>query len=511
MTAVPPRGARARAAARRATAVCAAVCAAWLGACAEDSTPQHDAATAQVAIARDSAGGGAVRRTAATGAHGLPDFAALVARFGDAVVNVDVVGSRRVVADEGDDPLLEFFERFGVPSPEGRQIPERGDTLLMRGAGSGFIVSADGYILTNAHVVAEADEVTVRLTDRREFSATVVGSDARTDVAVLKIQGRDLPVVRIGRSGVRPGEWVLAIGSPFGLESTATAGIVSSTSRAVSGELAVPFIQTDVAVNPGNSGGPLFNLDGEVVGMNSMIFSETGGYMGISFAIPIDLAMDVRAQLVETGHVVRGRIGVRVQDVDSELARSFGLERPRGALVSQVERGGPAAKAGVRAGDVIVQVGEAPIERSADLAHTVARIAPGRDAALRVWRGGAERRVEVRVERLDEPEQRQARNEAPPARDDEGARLGLAVRPLTEEEKRKAGTTGDVVVEDVAGAAARAGLRPGDIILAVNGREVGSVRDLRAAAERLRAGDAAALLVERAGTQTYVPVRVRAG
>ncbi len=490
---------------------------ALVAACADRTTEPQSAVQvfAAVETARDSGTGGGTAPRAAIAGAALPDFAALVERFGDAVVNVDVVGSRRVANDapEEDDPLLEFFRQFGVPSPDGPQVPEHGDTLLMRGSGSGFIVSADGYILTNAHVIAEADEVTVRLTDRREFPAKVVGTDARTDVAVIKIEGRDLPVVRIAdRRAVKAGEWVLAIGSPFGLENTATAGIVSGTSRAVSGELPVPFIQTDVAVNPGNSGGPLFNLDGEVIGMNSMIFSETGGYMGISFAIPIDLAMDVRAQLVATGHVVRGRIGVVTQDVDADLARSFGLDRPHGALVSQVEKGGPAARAGVEPGDVIVSVGKEPVEQSVDLSNAISRLAPGREAPLRLWRGGGMLDVKVRVARLDEPEQRQARASADPAQEaEEGARLGLVVRSLTAAEKQRAGTAGSLVVEGVAGAAARAGVQPGDIILAVNNRAVDSVKELRAAAERLRNGEAAALLVEREGTRAFVPVRVRAG
>src|SRR3954454_3838630 len=288
--------------------------------------------------------------------HELPDFSSLVERYGDAVVNVRVIGTTEV-ADTSDDPLSQFFRRFGKPGPD--QPNPRGQ--LMQGSGSGFIVSPNGYILTNAHVVHQADEITVKLTDRREFPAKVIGSDARTDVAVIKTDAKDLPVVKIGDDKqLKTGEWVLAIGAPFGLENTATAGIVSGTSRAVGGESSVPFIQTDVAVNPGNSGGPLFNLKGEVVGINSMIFSQTGGYMGISFAIPIDLAMQVREQLVKTGHVVRGRIGVAVQDVDASLARSFALDRPRGALVSFVDPDGPAKKAGLKPGDVVLKVDDKP-------------------------------------------------------------------------------------------------------------------------------------------------------
>ncbi len=467
---------------------------------------------AQAATTRDSDGGRPTSAASPANVASLPDFAALVERFGAAVVNVEVVGSRRVAEEDDGDPLMDFFRQFGVPSPDGPEVPEHGDTLLMRGAGSGFIVSADGYILTNAHVLEGADEVTVRLTDRREFPAKVVGADARTDVAVIKIEGRELHVVRIAERPPRSGEWVLAIGSPFGLENTATAGIVSSTARAVSGELAVPFIQTDVAVNPGNSGGPLFNLDGEVIGMNSMIFSETGGYMGISFAVPIDLAMDVRAQLVDTGHVVRGRIGVAVQDVDADLARSLGLDRPHGALVSIVEKGGPAARAGVKPGDVIVLVGQAAVEQRADLSNAIARIAPGREMPLRIWRGGRALDLQVRVARVDEPQQRQARAAVDPAqKGNVGARLGLGVRSLTPEEKKLAGTEGNIVVESVAGAALRAGMQPGDIILAVNSRAVDSEKELRALAGRLRNGDAAALLIERDGAHAFVSLRISAG
>ncbi len=278
----------------------------------------------------------------------LPDFATLVEQVGPAVVNVSVVEKAHRVATgslprDADDPVQEFFRRFGMPNgPQGRGF----ESQPRQGEGSGFIVSADGYILTNAHVVADADEVTVRMTDRREYTAKVVGLDRRTDVAVLKIEGKNLPVVRIGDpSKLRPGEWVLAIGSPFTFENSVTAGIVSATGRSMPGEDLVPFIQTDVAVNPGNSGGPLFNLNGEVVGINSQIYSRSGGYMGLSFAIPIDVANNVRQQLVSTGKVTRGRIGVQIQEVNAQFADAFGLDRPRGALVGQVIEDGPAEKA----------------------------------------------------------------------------------------------------------------------------------------------------------------------
>src|SRR6516225_11330982 len=340
-------------------------------------------------------------------ARALPDFSALVERYGPAVVNVEVVekaqASGGIPGLSPNDPFYDFFRRFGIPTPEqgpqGRQAP-------VRGAGSGFIVNSDGYILTNTHVVANAEEVTVRLTDRREFPAKVIGADERTDVAVIKINGTNLPIVKLGDpSRIKPGQWVLAIGSPFGFENSATAGIISATSRSVPGENYVPFIQTDVPVNPGNSGGPLFNLAGEVIGINSQIFSRTGGFMGVSFAIPIDEAMRVADQLIKTGHVVRGRIGVTIQDVNAQLAQSFGLDRPRGALVGKVESDGPAAKAGVAAGDVILGVNGRAIERYGELSGTIAAMKPGAEAAVQVWRGGKQQSVTVKVEELKEPEQ----------------------------------------------------------------------------------------------------------
>jgi serine protease Do len=442
------------------------------------------------------------------GGIALPDFTPLVEQYGKAVVNVEVVQVARPTRGLGgrpgsDDPLLDFFRRFGLPAP-GDGGPEPG--MPARGAGSGFIVSSDGYILTNAHVVAEADEVNVRLTDRREFTAKVIGFDPRSDVAVIKIDANDLPTVRTGDpSQVRPGEWVLAIGSPFGLDNSATAGIVSATSRAVGGEdNYVPFIQSDVAVNPGNSGGPLFNLRGEVIGMNSMIFSRTGGYMGLSFAIPIDVANDVRDQLIKTGHVVRGRIGVAVQDVNAQLAQSFGLDRPHGALVSAVEKDSPAAKAGVKAGDVILAVNGQEIDRVGDLRSEVSQAKPGTTAELRVWRDGKDSTLKAQVEQLQEqePERVAARQGG----GDETARLGIAVRPLTPDEKQQVETEGSLVVQEVTGPAAVAGVQPGDIILGVNGKPVTSVQQLRGAVKSQQS--TVALLVERGNAQIFIPIRV---
>jgi serine protease Do len=446
-------------------------------------------------------------RQAPPGSGGsLPDFTGLVERFGQAVVNVEITGRQRTASTPfttpDGDPLSDFFRRFGIPAP----VPRSEEAPILRGSGSGFIVSPDGYILTNAHVVENADEVRVRLTDRREFQAKVIGRDRRTDVAVIKIDAKNLPVVRIGdHTKLRPGEWVLAIGSPFGLENSVTAGIVSATSRAVGAETDVPFIQTDVAVNPGNSGGPLFNLQGEVVGINSMIYSRTGGYMGISFAIPIDVAINVRDQLVKTGQVVRGRIGVTVQNVDASLAESFGLDRPRGALVSSVEKGGPAQRAGVKPGDVILQVDDQPIDQTSELSNYISRRTPGQDATLTVWRGGNEEKIRVRIAELKDSGS--VRSGAHGSVEEHG-RLGLLVQPLTQEEKEDADIGAGVRVVSVDGPAEEAGVQMGDIVLAVNSHRIRSPEDLRSEVAKIRDGGVAALLILRDDAQIFIPVHI---
>ncbi|MCC7200529.1 MAG: DegQ family serine endoprotease [Gammaproteobacteria bacterium] len=433
---------------------------------------------------------------------GLPDFSRLVEAYGGAVVNVSTVQGASDTGEEGmspDDPMHDFFKRFGFGEGMPRQHPPT------RGEGSGFIISSDGYILTNAHVVDQASEVTVRFTDRREFRAKIVGSDERTDVAVLKVEAKDLPTVRFGDpEALKAGEWVVAIGSPFGFDNSVTAGIVSAKARSLPGDGYTPFIQTDVAVNPGNSGGPLFNLRGEVVGINSQIYSRTGGYQGVSFAIPIDVAVSVKDQLVKTGKVSRGKIGVTIQEVNQSLADSFGLDRPRGALVSSVEKGGPAAKAGIEAGDVIVAADGRNVERSSDLPSIIARIAPGTTTKLEVWRDRKAMSIAVKVGALEE----QKTSRAVPARGEEAGRLGLAVRPLTQKERSEAGTDGQLLVEDVSGPAAAAGVMPGDIILRVNGRAVSTPDQLRTAAA---GGGAVALLVQRGDAQIYLPVRMGQG
>ncbi|HLA35609.1 MAG TPA: DegQ family serine endoprotease [Rhodocyclaceae bacterium] len=404
------------------------------------------------------------------------DFADIAAQQGKAVVNISVSGSQRAETRQGvpgfpglqpDDPFYELFRRFQMPTPRGEEP--------RHGLGSGFIVRADGVILTNAHVVDDAKEVIVKLADKREFKAKVVGIDKPTDVAVLKIDASGLPTVRIGSAEqARVGEWVVAIGAPFGFENTVTAGIISAKSRSFPDEGYVPFLQTDVAVNPGNSGGPLFNMKGEVIGINSQIYSRSGGYQGLSFAIPIEVAIKVEQQLLDHGKVSRGRLGVMIQEVDQALADSFGLNKPTGALVSSVEKGSPAERAGILAGDVILKFNGKDVGRSSELPPLVADVRPGSSARLEIWRKGAVKTIEMNVGEL-------TASAAKGLSDGDGSTpLGLALRPLTPEELQHADVAEGLMVTDVAeGAAARAGIRPGDAILAVNGEKVGSVRRLR--------------------------------
>jgi serine protease Do len=479
-----------------------------LVACSGNSSAQGSRPQAQQVAAAAPAAQPATQAPE-TAVRALPDFSGLVEKYGPAVVNVEVVEKAQPAGPQGlspNDPFYDFFRRFGIPAPD--QGP-RGNAPPARGAGSGFIVSADGYILTNTHVVGNADEVTVRLTDRREFPAKVIGADERTDVAVIKINAASLPTVKLGDpSRLKPGQWVLAIGSPFGFENSATAGIISATARSLPSDNYVPFIQTDVAVNPGNSGGPLFNLAGEVIGINSQIFSRTGGYMGVSFAIPIDVARNIEDQLVKTGKVVRGRIGVTIQDVNSQLAESFGLDRPRGALISSVEKDGPAAKAGLQPGDVILGVNGKPIERFGELSGTIAAMKPGADANLDVWRGGKKQNIAVKITELKEQQQSAKLGGGKPKEHetDKASQLGLAVRALDAQEKEQAETTGTLVVEEVTGPAASAGVQPGDIILGVNGKRVKTVKELQDEAKS--SGKNVALLIQREDAQIFVPLRI---
>jgi serine protease Do len=479
------------------------------------------AASALIAVGLFAAGGVAIHRLApsiSTSAHAaalpaapaalstmtLPDFAAIVQQYGPAVVNITVSGSRKTGfvpgpqsgEDESDDPFFQFFRglpfRFAPPS----EIP-------IQGNGSGFIVSADGIVLTNAHVVRDASEVTVKLTDRREFRAKVLGIDPATDIAVLRIDAKGLPVVKTGKAeAARVGDWVLAIGSPFGFENSVSAGIVSAKGRSLPGEGSVPFIQTDVAVNPGNSGGPLFNMAGEVVGINSQIYSRSGGYQGLSFAIPIDVALRVRDQIVATGHASHARLGVSVQQLDQALAESFGLKRPEGAVVAEVVPGSAAERAGLQPGDVILKYDGKPIGTAGELSALVSQASPGDKVRLEISRKGETKQVAATLDAAKQETAASAKSDGSA----KGGRLGLAVRPLTPEERREAKVDGGLLVEHAEGAAARAGIQPGDIVLSAGGRAVKSAADLRAAA----AGGAKslALLVQRGEARIFLPVKV---
>jgi len=428
----------------------------------------------------------------------VPDFTTIVEQNGAAVVNISVTGKGEKVAAgempemDPSNPFYEFFRQFRGQVPR-----EQGPT---HGLGSGFIVSADGIILTNAHVVADATEVIVKLTDKREFRAKVIGIDKPSDVAVIKIEAKNLPVVQIDRADdVKVGEWVLAIGSPYGFDNTVTSGIVSAKARSLPGDTYVPFIQTDVAVNPGNSGGPLFNMKGEVIGINSQIYSRSGGYQGLSFAVPIDVALKVQDQLLKNGKVTRGRLGVGIQDVNQALAESFGLKKTAGALVTAVEKDSPAAKAGLLAGDVIVRYNDIEVGTSAQLPVLVANTAPGVVAKLEVVRKGETKRIDVAVGEL-----KSDKVAAAASTDEERGRLGVAVRPLSPAEQRESGIAGGLVVENATGAAATAGIQPGDVILSVNNTPVKNVEQLKQLISK--AGKRVALLVQREDAKMYVPV-----
>ena len=427
---------------------------------------------------------------------GLPDFRAIVENSGPAVVNISATGTSRTAFSSGDrrQGVPDLFRHFGIPTPD--------EEMPSRGTGSGFIVRADGLILTNAHVVSGAEEVTVKLTDKREFKAKVVGIDKLTDIAVLRIDARNLPVVRLGSpDSAQVGEWVLAIGSPFGFENSVTAGIVSAKGRSLASDSYVPFIQTDVAVNPGNSGGPLINLNGEVIGINSQIYSRNGGYQGISFAIPIDVAMNIQEQLLQHGKVRHGRLGVTIQEVSQSLAESFGLKSTAGALISSVEKGSPAAAAGLEAGDIILKLDGIVVERSADLPPRVAAIQPGTTVKLQIWRKGGSRDIALTVGEIPTTGLAAASGD-----EAENPRLGLALRSLTPDERRQAVSPDGLLVESVSGPAARAGIQRGDIVLSLNGQQVRDVAQLRALLDK--SGKTVALLIERDNTKIFVPVDI---
>ena len=414
-------------------------------------------------------------------AAALPDFTELYEKQGPAVVSIDVtqtVRRNRVPDLSEDDPFYEFFRRFGqIP----RRAPER--DFDAQSTGSGFILSADGYIATNAHVVDDASEVTVRLSDRREFRAKVIGSDKRSDIALLKIEAKDLPKVTIGDPDkLKVGEWVVAIGKPFGLENTMTAGIVSAKGRDLPQENLVPFIQTDVAINPGNSGGPLFNMRGEVVGINSLIYSRTGGFMGLAFAVPIDIAMNTVKQLQEKGHVTRGRIGVQIQEVTKEAADAFGMKQAAGALVNSVEKDGPAAKAGVESGDIIVKVDNREVRTSNDLPRIITAVRPGSKIVLTVWRKGSTKDIAVTVAEMKEDvASAQPRRGTPtPKEKAKPNRMGLVLSDLTDDQRKDLEIKSGVLVEDITGGV-RGNVQPGDVIIAIIQR--GQATEAKSAAQ----------------------------
>lgn len=439
-------------------------------------------------------------------ARGLPDFTDLVEKQGASVVNISTTqiirGQQGLPNIPENDPFYEFFRRFAP------QMPREQESQSL---GSGFIISSDGFIMTNAHVVDSADKITVRLTDKREFPAKVIGSDKRTDVALLKIDAAGLPKVSIGDPNMlKVGEWVVAIGSPFGFDSSVTAGIVSAKGRFLPQENFVPFIQTDAAINPGNSGGPLFNMAGEVVGINSQIYTRSGGSMGLSFAIPIDVATQVVDQLRTTGKVTRGRIGVTIQEVTRELAESFGLSKPAGALVSSVEKNGPADKAGIQVSDVILKFDGKPVNSSGDLPRLVAATKPGSKAVIELWRKGESKQITVVVGEM--PEDGKIAQAGKKQTDDGAAtiaRLGIAVSELSKEQLEELGVGGGMLVEEVKGAAARAaGLQHGDVLLAIGNTPIRSLKQFNELIRQIPKGKNVALLVRRGDDASYVAIRL---
>ena len=455
----------------------------------------------------------------------LPDFSDLVDKVGPAVVNIRTTEKSKMAAQSGmppgmDDPeMQEFFRRFfGVPVPR-QQQPEtpRGrrpgqpqqppsEEEVPRGVGSGFVISPDGYILTNAHVVDGADEVYVTLTDKREYKAKIIGADKRTDVALVKIEGSNLPRLTFGDSTKsRVGEWVIAIGSPFGLDNTVTAGIISAKARDTGDYL--PLIQTDVAVNPGNSGGPLINMRGEVIGINSQIYSRSGGYMGISFAVPIDEAMRVSEQLKTSGRVTRGRIGVQIGEVTKDVADSLGLPKANGALVQRVESGGPAEKGGIEPGDIITKFNGAAIEKSSDLPRLVGNTKPGARSTVTVWRKGAARDLSLTIAEM-EPDNKVAKKEEKKAKPEQAVNtLGLVVADLTDVQKKELKIDGGAVVETAEGVAARAGLRAGDLILRINNTDVKDGKQFNALVAKLEPKKTVLLLVRRGEASQFVTIK----
>jgi serine protease Do len=447
-------------------------------------------------------------------AKDLPDFTELAEKQGPTVVNISITsvvhggGGMGFPGMPNDENLQELLRRFGIPGMPGMPRQEGGQDYKTQSLGSGFIISSDGYILTNAHVVSEADEVLVKLSDKREFKAKIIGADKRTDVALIKIEATGLPKVVVGDpTTLKVGEWVAAIGSPFGLENTMTAGIVSAKGRALPQENYVPFIQTDVAINPGNSGGPLFNLRGEVVGVNSQIYSKSGGSMGLSFSIPIDVAIDISNQLKATGRISRGWLGIGIQEVTKDLADSFGLKQTSGALIAGVEKNSPADKGGLEVGDIILKFDGKPIVTSGDLPRVVASIKPGKVVPVEIVRKGASKTLQLGVGEMPSEQVEAPASSKEPSKP-EANKIGLTLRELTPQQKKKLnGKNGLLVVESV-GAAAQAGIRRGDVILGLNNNESQSVDLFNKQINAVAAGKTVAVLVLRGENTLYVPIKV---
>ncbi len=441
----------------------------------------------------------------------LPDFTGLVEQYGAAVVNISTIQTQQISGGQifpeipnlpEDSPFYDFFRRHMQPFSAPRKFESRS-------LGSGFIISKDGYILTNAHVVESANEITVKLNDKREFNAQVIGTDRKTDIALIKIDAKDLPAVTQGDpENLKVGEWVIAIGSPFGFENSVTAGIVSAKGRSLAQENYVPFIQTDVAINPGNSGGPLFNMKGEVVGINSQIYSRTGGFMGLSFAIPINVATEIADQLKEHGKVSRGKIGVMIQEVTEELAESFGLSKATGALVVSVEKGGPADKAGIEVRDIILEFNGKTITNSSDLPRIVGNTKPKTEVPTQVWRKNSTKTFTVLVGEMpieDKNERIQKQGKAP----DKSNRLGLALSELTDKQKKQLGLDGGLFVEEVQpGAASRVGIRAGDIILGLNSQDIKNVKQFNHMLDKISKGKNIALLIKRGDMTTFITMKL---
>ncbi len=442
----------------------------------------------------------------------LPDFTDLVEKHGASVVNISTVQAPGIAGNRAlpgmpnipeDDPFFEFFRRHMPPHGAPRDFESKS-------LGSGFIITSDGYILTNTHLVDAAEEIHVKLTDKREFRAKLIGADRRTDIALLKIDATGLPKVIQGDPGkLKVGEWVVAIGSPFGFENSVTAGIVSAKGRSLAQENFVPFIQTDVAINPGNSGGPLFNMKGEVVGINSQIYSRTGGFMGLSFAIPIDVATEISNQLIASGKVSRGRIGVLIQEVTKELAESFGLSKPIGALVASVQKDGPADKAGIQAKDVILKFDGKPVTASGDLPRIVGATKPGSKVQVQVWRNGSTKEMMVAVDELPPDERNLGRSGKKGKAPETANRIGLMLSELTPEQKQQLEIDNGLLVEDMLpGVASRAGVRPGDVILSINNQDVKTVEQFNQLLNKIEKGRNIALLIRRGDTATFITMKL---